>query len=572
MLALLNALLDMKASPDEISYSATIAACGNDSWQNALSVFQRMREQEVLPDIISFSSAAHACGAHGRWQQAFALCCCMRQQLGREPNAVMMSSMISACGASKEWQRAFALLAQMQSDTLQMDVFVYGAAINACEEAGLWEEAVHLLGGMITARVLPNNVCFNAAISACDKGGQWELGLDFLFNLQSWKVKADAVSCGAAISACAQCHQWRAALTLLDGMTSMRIRRNAIAYTSALSGLEKAGHWEPLLLMLAGMSTETLQPTLASYGAAMSACESVGAWAPALSLLQGMKSQRLVPTGLIAGSLAGAVHQGLCKKAALDILEELRGVWVEQSPEATCAMVPADGAADLASVVVGWSPGVVAALKPSGSRTEELAETLAEYFGCELALVSRLDHPTSGVLPMAFGPEGSVAANWLQAQFAARMVYKEYLCLVEGSAVGGTGFTAQIDAALQTFKRGEQLRTEVSSLGRDAQTEYQVLGRYRMDASTNEILSFLSVRPRTGRTHQIRVHMASIGAPIVGDQTYGMKKDSVLPWCGRLFLHCHRIRCKDLSGHDFEAEAPLPAELEEVLRRLQKAE
>ncbi|CAE7657315.1 truC [Symbiodinium pilosum] len=211
-------------------------------------------------------------------------------------------------------------------------------------------------------------------------------------------------------------------------------------------------------------------------------------------------------------------------------------------------------------------------LAPVNARTEDLFDSVAEASGRELTLVSRLDHPTSGVLPMALGPEGSVAANWLQAQFAARLVLKEYLCLVEGCSVGRVGSTAKINAPLQTIKRRDQLRTEVSSLGREAVTEYEVLARYDAGASTNRTLSLLVARPRTGRTHQIRVHMASIGAPIVGDLTYGMKHDSAVPSCGRLFLHCRRIKCKDLKKNDFEAEAALPPELLEVLRQLQKVE
>ena len=102
--------------------------------------------------------------------------------------------------------------------------------------------------------------------------------------------------------------------------------------------------------------------------------------------------------------------------------------------------------------------------------------------------------------------------------------------------------------------------------------------------------------PNTSAITMDQVHMASIGAPIVGDLTYGRKSSgcnkcdmqicewsdfrqavfsrlrqlSTVPWCGRLFLHCYRIKCKDLNGNDFRAEAPLPAELEDVLSRLCK--
>eukprot|EP00439_Symbiodinium_sp_Y106_P069556 s287_g11.t7 len=530
MVALLNLLQDIKAPPDGISYTATIAACAADSWQNSLSVFDRMQKQQVLPDVISFSSAAHACGAHGYWEQALAICSSMRQFL-LQPNAVLYSSLISACSAGGEWQRAFALFTQMRAQSLQIDVFACGAAINACTcEGAMWEEALRLLDSMLQATLRPNKVCCNAAISACDKGGQWQLALGFFRKLGTWTMHADAVSYGAAISACAQGHEWRMALTLLDEMPASSTRRNTICYTSALSALDKAGHWQLVLLMLSQMSEEALQPTLASYGAAMSACDSAGAWTSALTLLHQMKSQRLMPTGMIAGSLAGAVQQGMGEDAALDMLAELRDMFTEQCPHAACALGPADAHP---VAVVGFGPGIVATAKPSGERTEDLAESLAESLGCELTLVSRLDHPTSGVLPVALGSEDSAAANWLQAQFAGRMVHKEYLCLVEGRPLGAAGYCARIDAPLHTIKKGDQLRTEISSLGREAKTQYQVLARYRLDAATDRVLSLLSVRPRTGRTHQIRVHMASIGAPIVGDLTYGRKQLSTVPWFHR---------------------------------------
>eukprot|EP00438_Fugacium_kawagutii_P014373 Skav221713 [mRNA] locus=scaffold542:101971:102222:- [translate_table: standard] len=77
----------------------------------------------------------------------------------------------------------------------------------------------------------------------------------------------------------------------------------------------------------------------------------------------------------------------------------------------------------------------------------------------------------------------------------------------------------------------------------------------------------LAVRPRTGRTHQIRVHMASIGRPLAGDLAYGRGRESVVP-CPRLFLHCRRIQLLDINDAVFSAEAELPKELQHVLETL----
>eukprot|EP00913_Durusdinium_trenchii_P029176 g27352.t1 len=93
------------------------------------------------------------------------------------------------------------------------------------------------------------------------------------------------------------------------------------------------------------------------------------------------------------------------------------------------------------SKALATSSGVIAISKPAGVTTEDLVEALQEQ--CQphgsLRIVSRLDHPTSGVLPLAVGIEGSMEANWLRAQFAGRLVSKEYLCLCEGAPFGARG-------------------------------------------------------------------------------------------------------------------------------------
>eukprot|EP00913_Durusdinium_trenchii_P019665 g18487.t1 len=108
------------------------------------------------------------------------------------------------------------------------------------------------------------------------------------------------------------------------------------------------------------------------------------------------------------------------------------------------------------------------------------------------------------------------------------------------------------------------MRTRVSKLGRDACTQYKVEALYTWKQAMLE-LSLLAVQPLTGQTHQIRVHMASLAYPIVGDRSYGSKRD--LP-CSRLFLHCSRVTLQDLT-QVFEAHAPLPDELQSVLEGLE---
>ena len=149
---------------------------------------------------------------------------------------------------------------------------------------------------------------------------------------------------------------------------------------------------------------------------------------------------------------------------------------------------------------------------------------------------------------------------------------QEYLCLCEGPALGEAGVEGTIDAPLLTKEIDGASRSEVSEVfGREAITKYTVVARYRtnqpgVQEATDREVMLLAVRPKTGRTHQIRVHMASIDCPLAGDLTYGAQNSSVR--CPRLFLHCRRIQLLDINDDVFSAEAQLPRELAEVLETL----
>ncbi|CAJ1331860.1 unnamed protein product, partial [Effrenium voratum] len=116
-------------------------------------------------------------------------------------------------------------------------------------------------------------------------------------------------------------------------------------------------------------------------------------------------------------------------------------------------------------------------------------------------------------------------------------------------------------------QNGPAVRVEVSEMGREAHTEYEVLERYQVPGAepSHEEVMLLQASPTTGRTHQIRVHMASLGRPLVGDLTY-----SGATWAPRLFLHCHRMEMQDLNREAFVVEEALPPDLRHVLGRLRK--
>lgn len=163
-------------------------------------------------------------------------------------------------------------------------------------------------------------------------------------------------------------------------------------------------------------------------------------------------------------------------------------------------------------------------------------------------IVHRLDRDTSGVIIAAKTTE---AKHWLQAQFSQRKVKKTYIALVEGRL-------DQPEAILRlpierNPKTPQQFR--VGAGGKPAETAYRVIEELPHT-------TLVQLTPHTGRTHQLRVHMAYLGHPIVGDRLYGTE-EPVLH--GRLFLHAASLEVTLPSRVRKVFTAPLPAELEQYL-------
>jgi 23S rRNA pseudouridine1911/1915/1917 synthase len=172
-------------------------------------------------------------------------------------------------------------------------------------------------------------------------------------------------------------------------------------------------------------------------------------------------------------------------------------------------------------------------------------------------IVHRLDRYTSGVLLVA---KNDAAHRALAAQFAGRQVEKTYLALVGGRVGVDRG---RIEKPIARDPRRRIRMTARLERGRAAWSEYRVLRRF-------EHFTFLEVRIGTGRTHQIRVHLSSIGHPVAGDRLYGAPASvEGLPPLGRFFLHAHRIRFRHpFSGQPVEVESPLPQDLTAWMEQL----
>lgn len=185
------------------------------------------------------------------------------------------------------------------------------------------------------------------------------------------------------------------------------------------------------------------------------------------------------------------------------------------------------------------------AFNPEGTVDSWLRQRIVDISGERAGIVHRLDRATSGVMICAKTAE---AASWLQKQFAQRKVKKTYVAVVQGSL---TSEHAMIDMPIERNPKQPQT-FRVGSNGKPAQTEYKVL-KY------NDKYSLLELKPTTGRTHQLRVHLSQLGHPIVGDSLYEGAPAK------RLYLHAKSLEIT-LPNHERRTfEAPVPKEFKDLI-------
>lgn len=244
-------------------------------------------------------------------------------------------------------------------------------------------------------------------------------------------------------------------------------------------------------------------------------------------------------------------------------------------------------------LVIDKPPGVVVN-KAETVRVETVQDLISDYLklkdlgiGGRAGLVHRLDRETSGLLLAA---KTEKAFLNLQDQFKSRSVRKKYSALVHGHLKQEEGeIEAKIVRVGKFGKFGVAKRDDREV--REARTEYKVEKRLTIDEkSFGELVSesltkarlnylkrqareysLLDVFPKTGRTHQIRVHLKSISHPVVSDLIYTPKKllDFDLLWCPRLFLHAAELEFRHpATGKNISFRLPLPSDLKEALKQL----
>jgi 23S rRNA pseudouridine1911/1915/1917 synthase len=222
-------------------------------------------------------------------------------------------------------------------------------------------------------------------------------------------------------------------------------------------------------------------------------------------------------------------------------------------------------------VVINKPPGLVVHPAP-GHATGTLVNALLHHcpdlsgIGAELrpGIVHRLDKDTSGTLVVA---KNAVAVDHLATQFKNRTVIKDYLALIYGEMLTETG-TVRMPIGRHPVDR-KRMSTR-SRKGREAETGWRVARRWHG-------CSLLELRLKTGRTHQIRVHCAAIGRPIVGDPVYGGRKAAVgsgavparLSSARRQMLHAWRLEIvHPRSGEPMRFESPLPEDMQRLIAEL----
>ncbi|MBI2594661.1 MAG: RluA family pseudouridine synthase [Candidatus Colwellbacteria bacterium] len=179
-------------------------------------------------------------------------------------------------------------------------------------------------------------------------------------------------------------------------------------------------------------------------------------------------------------------------------------------------------------------------------------------------IVHRLDRDTSGIMLIA---RNQKYFEYLKNLFQTRAIKKTYRALVYGRVIPKKG---SIKKEIR-IKSGTTKRTVFKGRSeRAAVTEYKVLRHSALSLSngSKEDFSWVELQPLTGRTHQIRVHLASIGHPVVGDKLYTSRKYKAVgqPYIGRQMLHAYSLEFSPAPGKRLKLAANLPADMKVALR------
>jgi len=300
------------------------------------------------------------------------------------------------------------------------------------------------------------------------------------------------------------------------------------------------------------------------------------------SALSRAEIQRLITEGQI--TLNGAATKSSARIKTNDRVE-IRSLPVRETslkPEALPLEILYE---DSDCLVINKAPGIVvhpAAGRANGTLVNALLHHCKDLAGIggerRPGIVHRLDKETSGVMIVA---KNMLAFHQLVAQFKNRQVRKEYLALAWGKIVPAEG---RIDRPIGRHRSNRKRMSSLHVLNkaRPALTEWQVLEYLATDQQKlRGTVSFVRLLPRTGRTHQLRVHLADMGFPLIGDKVYGHKRPSaersfgdhpLLEGFPRQALHAENLAIDHVrTGKRMEFHAPLAADMEALLMTLRQS-
>ncbi len=257
---------------------------------------------------------------------------------------------------------------------------------------------------------------------------------------------------------------------------------------------------------------------------------------------------RLIEDGKVTVNGVVAAKPGYKLRENDEVVVDYDPSELEQIPDIDLPVLYEDDDCVVISKPVGTLSHSKGAFNPEATVATWLRSRLAGGLGGERGgIVHRLDRATSGVMICAKNPD---ALHWLQKQFAARNVHKTYAAVVTGRM---NPPEAIIDMPIErnpkapaTFRVGAQ--------GKHAKTAYKTV-------ASNDRYSLLELKPETGRTHQLRVHLEHFHHPIVGDTVYGGEPAE------RLYLHAEQLEITLLKGHERKVfTAPVPPAFRELVR------
>jgi 23S rRNA pseudouridine1911/1915/1917 synthase len=272
------------------------------------------------------------------------------------------------------------------------------------------------------------------------------------------------------------------------------------------------------------------------------------------------RAQRLIADGMI--KLNGRTAKASLKVQAGDAVDVILPLPIPVSSSLKPEPIPLNIIYEDQDLIVVDKPAGLTVHPAPGHYNHTLVNAILahvpEVEGGEVhrpGIVHRLDKDTSGLIIVA---KNEAAHMKLAEQFKNRIVTKVYLALVQGVLSPEEGI---IEASIGRHPRHRQ-RMAVTAGGREARTDYKVVRHIQH-------YSLLEIRPRTGRTHQIRVHLAAIGFPVVGDSLYGVKS----LYLSRQFLHACKLGFRLPSTEEYvEFKSDLPQDLADALQNISSSQ